>query len=128
MFWYEHGADANQAIYEERPSRNSMEPTNGSPPAGWQRPTVEQIKALDSGANGLVPTWLNLRGGFPSRITGEVWSAARSGGSATTVNQSTVLCRVATSRKRSSRCSRAKSSPPGTGCSSAQCRLKSLGR
>jgi hypothetical protein len=86
---YEHGADANQAIYEERPSRNSMEPTNGSPPAGWQRPTVEQIKALDGGGNGPVPTWLNARGGFPSRITGEVWSAARSGSSATTVNQLT---------------------------------------
>lgn len=86
---YEHGADANQAIFDERPSHNSMEPTNGSPPAGWQRPTVEQIKALDSGASGSVPAWLNARGGFPSRITGEVWTSARNGNSATTVNQST---------------------------------------
>lgn len=85
---YDHGADANQASYEERPGRNSMEPTNGSPPAGWKRPTVEQIKALDGGANGPVPAWLNSRGGFPSRITGEVWTAARSGNSATTVDQS----------------------------------------
>ncbi len=86
---YDHGADANQAAYDERPSRNSIEPTNGSPPAGWQRPSVEQIKALDSGASGSVPSWLNARGGFPSRITGEVWTSARNGNSATTVNQST---------------------------------------
>jgi hypothetical protein len=86
---YDHGADANQATYDERPSRNSIEPTNGSPPGGWQRPTVEQLKALDSGASGQVPVWLNSRGGFPGRITGEVWTAARSGSSATTVNQST---------------------------------------
>jgi hypothetical protein len=86
---YDHGADANQAAYDERPSRNSIEPTNGSPPAGWKRPSVEQIKALDGGASGSVPSWLNARGGFPSRITGEVWTSARSGNSATTVNQST---------------------------------------
>jgi hypothetical protein len=86
---YDHGADANQAIYDERPGRVSMEPTNGSPPAGWARPTVEQIKALDSGAGGAVPAWLNARGGFPSAIAGEVWTAARSGNSATTVNQTT---------------------------------------
>ena len=86
---YDHGADANQATYDERIGRNSMEPTNGSPPAGWKRPTVEQLKALDGGASGAVPAWLNSRGGFPSRITGEVWTVARSGNSATTVNQST---------------------------------------
>jgi hypothetical protein len=85
---YDHGADANQAAYDAN-FRDSAEPTNGSPPAGWKRPTVEQVKALDSGASGAVPAWLNSRGGFPSRITGEVWTAARSGTSATTVNQST---------------------------------------
>jgi len=84
---YDHGADANQASYEERPGRVSMEPTNGSPPAGWKRPTVEQIKALDAGAIGPVPAWLNSRGGFPSAITGEVWTSVRNGNSATTVNQ-----------------------------------------
>ncbi len=68
---------------------NSTEPTNGSTPGGWKRSTVEQLKALDGGASGTVPAWLNSRGGFPSRITGEVWTAARSGNSATTVNQST---------------------------------------
>jgi hypothetical protein len=86
---YDHGADANQATYDDRNYGNSTEPTNGSPPAGWKRPTVEQLKALDSGASGAVPSWLNARGGFPSAITGEVWTAARSGTSATTVNQST---------------------------------------
>lgn len=86
---YEHGAEANQAAYDEPSGRNSIEPTNAVPPAGWHRPTVEEIKALDSGASGPVPAWLNARGGFPSRITGEVWTSARSGGSDTTVNQST---------------------------------------
>jgi hypothetical protein len=86
---YDHGADANQAAYEDRNFYNSTEPTNGSPPAGWKRPTVDQVKALDSGAIGAVPAWLNSRGGFPSRITGEVWTSALNGSSATTVNQST---------------------------------------
>jgi hypothetical protein len=85
---YDHGADANQAAYDAN-FRDSIEPTNGSPPASWKRPTVDQIKALDSGASGAVPAWLNTRGGFPSRITGEVWTSARNGTSATTVNQST---------------------------------------
>jgi hypothetical protein len=85
---YDHGADANQAAYDDN-FRTSIEPTNGSPPAGWKRPTVEQLKTLDGGASGAVPAWLNARGGFPSRITGEVWTAARNGTSATTVNQST---------------------------------------
>lgn len=85
---YDHGADANQATFDEG-WPTSIAPTNGGPPAGWKRPSVAQIKALDGGASGPVPAWLSARAGFPSRITGEVWTAERNGNSATTVNQST---------------------------------------
>ncbi len=97
---YDHGADAGTAIYDETDGRNSIVPTNGSPPAGWKRPTADQIKALDSGANGDVPRWLNARGGFPAAITGDVWTSARSGIFATTDNQSTgsVQSRIVTDK------------------------------
>jgi hypothetical protein len=84
---YDHGAHAAPGIWDLNSDRTTTEPTNGSPPPGWKRPTVDQIKALDAGASGAVPAWLASRGGFPSSITGEVWASNRSGNNASTVNQ-----------------------------------------
>jgi hypothetical protein len=85
---YDHGADAAPGIWDLNSDNATTPPTNSSPPAGWKRPTVDQIKGLDAGATGAAPAWLASRGGFPSRITGEVWASNRSGNSASTVNQS----------------------------------------
>jgi hypothetical protein len=84
---YDHGADAARGVWDLNNDRATTVPTNGSPPPGWARPTVDQIRTLDASANGAVPAWLASRGGFPSSITGEVWTSNRSGSNASTVNQ-----------------------------------------
>ena len=87
---YDHGADAGTGPWAEtRFGPTVIIPTNGSSGRGWERPSVAQLKALDAGATGAVPAWLNSRGGFPARITGEVWTSNKNGSNADTVNQST---------------------------------------
>jgi hypothetical protein len=87
---YARGGHASQGPFDlSIYSPGNVQATNGSPPAGFARPTVSEIQKLDSGASGAaVPGWLHAHGGFPASITGEVWSSATSGTTATTVNQS----------------------------------------
>jgi hypothetical protein len=65
------------------------------PPPSPVRPTVDQLRALDTieaadrGQPGGVPAWLHKRGGFPSALTGEVWTSPQTGTTDKTFNQST---------------------------------------
>ena len=86
---YGRTADAAPALWDFAQDFTTTFPSQGSPPAGWKLPTVDQLKALDAGATGGVPAWLNSRGGFPAKITGDVWTSERSGDSAKAYNQST---------------------------------------
>jgi hypothetical protein len=86
---YARGPDAAPGVWDLNRDFATVYPSQGSPSAGWKRPTVDQIKALDTGATGGVPAWLHARGEFPQKLTGEVWTSEKSGNSAKTYNQST---------------------------------------
>lgn len=89
--YYSLAGSASRATYDTnwQNSPFSTTPTNGSPPDGWRRATVDQLKELDRGASGTPAQWLNSRAGFPADLTGEVWTSGTLGSNATTINQST---------------------------------------
>jgi hypothetical protein len=85
---YALGHNASKFPYDSKYySSTSTEPTNGSPPPGWKRPTPDQVKTLDAGSSGGVASWLSSRGGFPASMTGEVWTSTTNATQAQTVNQ-----------------------------------------